>query len=316
VREAIRKHLARFIIGLAVVAVFLAQAVPPWGLRLPLLANLEAIVYDTRLRLTMPQTVDSSIVILDIDEKSLAEREQGGEGHWPWPRHRLALLLDKLFDRYEVAVVGFDVVFAERDESSGIRMLERLSEGELRDVARYQAVLRELRPQLEYDHIFASRMKGRPVVLGYSFPLYGDKTKKGLLPPPILPLGALGGRPVSTERFDGYTANLEELQKNAAGAGHINASADSDGVLRRVPMLAEHDGAYYEPLSLAVVRVLLGSPPVSRSCPRRSSCPNPTRGWPGCRSARSEFPWMTRRGRWCPIAGTRAASGISPSSMR
>ena len=80
------------IIGLVVVAFFLAHAIELRGLRLPLLANLEAIVYDTRLRLTMPQTVDPRIVILDIDEKSLAEKEQGGEGRWPWPRDRLALL--------------------------------------------------------------------------------------------------------------------------------------------------------------------------------------------------------------------------------
>ena len=49
-------------------------------LRMPLLDNLEAIVYDTRLRLTMPRTVDPRVVILDIDEKSLLEREKRGDG--------------------------------------------------------------------------------------------------------------------------------------------------------------------------------------------------------------------------------------------
>jgi len=122
--EEIKKHLARIIIGLIVVLVFLVHAVELWGLRLPLIGNLEAIVYDTRLQLTMPGGVDPRIVILDIDENSLAEREKGGEGRWPWPRDRLALLLDKLFDKYEIAVLGFDVVFAERDESSSTRMPE------------------------------------------------------------------------------------------------------------------------------------------------------------------------------------------------
>ncbi|MGH8661973.1 MAG: CHASE2 domain-containing protein, partial [Burkholderiales bacterium] len=100
---AIKKHLARFIIGIVVVLVFLAHAIGLGGQRLPLLDNLEANVYDSRLRITMPGTLDPRIVILDIDEKSLAEREQGGEGRWPWPRDRLALLMDKLFDQYEVA---------------------------------------------------------------------------------------------------------------------------------------------------------------------------------------------------------------------
>jgi adenylate cyclase len=283
VLAAIRKHLARIIIGVVVVAGFLGHAVERY--RLPLIDNLENIIYDTRLRLAMPGTVDQRIVILDIDEKSLAEKEKGGEGHWPWPRDRLALLMDKLFDRYEIAIVGFDIVFAERDESSGIRVLERLASRELRDVPQFQSVLAKIKPQLEYDDIFARKMKGRQVVLGYSFPLYEEEVdeeglapKKGLLPPPILPTGVFGGRPVYAKRYPGYTANLEELQKNAASAGHINALSDIDGVLRRVPMLAEHNGAYYEPLSLAMLRVLFGSPPVTPIIPDEAFVP---RDYPG-----------------------------------
>ena len=280
---AIRKHLARIIIGVVVVVVFLAHTVELWGLRLPLLANLEAIVYDTRLRLSMPQTVDSRIVILDIDEKSLAEKEQGGEGHWPWPRDRLALLIDKLFDQYEIAVVGFDVVFAERDESSGIRVLERLSERELRDVPQFQSVLRQLKPQLEYDDIFARKIKGRPVVMSYVLLEKDSATlqKKGTLPAPILTSKSFEGRMVRTTSWGGYTANLDVLQKVAASGGHINAHPDEDGIFRRVPMLAEYDGAYYEPLSLAMVRVLLGSPPVTAITPDQALAP---KGYPDLES--------------------------------
>ena len=271
----IKKHLARFIIGIIVVLVFLAHAISLWGLRLPLLDNLEAIVYDTRLRLTMPQTVDPRIVILNIDEKSLSEREQGGEGRWPWPRDRVGLLMDKLFDRYEVAVVGFDVVFAERDESSGIRVLERLSEHELRDVAPFQTVLRQLKPQLDYDDIFARKMQGRPVVMGYVLLEKDAATlqKKGTLPAPVLTAKSFVGRSVATTSWSGYTANLDVLQKAAASGGHLNADPDSDGIFRRVPMLAEYDGAYYEPLSLAVVRVLLGAPPVVAIAPDQAVVP-------------------------------------------
>lgn len=252
------------------VLVFLGHAAGYYTL--PLITNLEAIVYDTRLRLTMPRTVDPRIVILDIDEKSLAEKEKGGEGRWPWPRDRLALLLDKLFDRYEVAIVGFDVVFAERDESSGIRVLERLSRQELREVPQFQSVLARIKPELEYDDIFARKMKGRRVVLGYTFSTEepAQAPKKGLLPQPILPRGAFASRTVPTTSWTGYTANLEELQKSAASAGHFNPYTDDDGIIRRVPMLAEFDGAYYEPLSLAMVRVLLGSPKVVPVLPEAS----------------------------------------------
>ena len=265
---AIRKHLARIIIGLIVVVVFLVHTVTSWG-RLPLLDRFEAIIYDMRLRLTMPQTVDPRIVILNIDERSLAEREQGGEGRWPWPRDRLALLIDKLFDKYEIAVVGFDVVFAERDESSGIRVLERLSQKDLRDVAQFQSVFKQLKPQLEYDDIFARRMEGRRIVLGYVLLEEESATlqKKGTLPAPILSSKDFQGRNVRTTSWSSYTANLDVLQKAAASGGHFNSRTDEDGIIRRVPMLAEYNGAYYEPLSLAVVRVLLGGPPVKPVMP-------------------------------------------------
>ncbi|HKU69526.1 MAG TPA: CHASE2 domain-containing protein, partial [Burkholderiales bacterium] len=241
---AIKKHLARVLIGLIVVVVFLVHTVGLWGLQLPLLDTLEAIIYDSRLKLTMPRTVDNRIVILDIDEKSLQEKEKGGEGRWPWPRDRLALLLDKLFDHYGIAIVGFDVVFAERDESSGIRVLERLGRRELRDVQQFHSVLSRIKPQLEYDDIFARKMKGRNVVLGYTFSSDdpGSAPIKGLLPSPVFKAETFEKNPIRTTSWNGYTANLEGLQKNAASAGHFNPLPDPDGITRRVPMLAEFKG--------------------------------------------------------------------------
>src|SRR5262245_19207207 len=259
---AIKKHLARVLIGLIVVVVFLVHAVSLWGLQLPLIETFEAIIYDTRLRLTMPRTVDNRVVILDIDEKSLQEKEKGGEGRWPWPRDRLALLLDRLFDKYGIAIVGFDVVFAERDESSGIRVLERLGKKELSEVPQFQAVLDKIKPDLEYDDIFARKMKGRNVVLGYTFSSEEAKLapKKGMLPAPLFGEDERGTRKIKSTSWTGYTANLGELQKNAASAGHFNSLTDVDGIIRRVPILAEFEGKFYEPLSLAMMRVLLNKP--------------------------------------------------------
>src|SRR4029453_9743271 len=73
--------------------------------------RLDDIIYDARLRATMPRTLDDRIVIVDLDEKSLAE-----VGRWPWPRNRVAAMVDELFDRQKIELLGFDVVFAEADE--------------------------------------------------------------------------------------------------------------------------------------------------------------------------------------------------------
>ncbi len=216
----------------------------------PLSRKLERAAYDTKLRLFMPRTQDSRVVILDIDEQSLKE-----EGRWPWSRNRLGLLMDKLFDRQGVAVVGFDVVFPEKDESSGLKTLEEMGRNQFKGVPQFHAALEKLRPQMEYDQILADKIKGRRVVLGYYFTT-GNLT--GALPEPALPAGAFTGHAIDFLRLDGYGGNLPELQKSAAGAGHFNPMVDEDGVVRRVPMLVEYKGAYYESLSLAVVRTLLG----------------------------------------------------------
>ena len=59
-----------------------------------------------------------------------------------------------------------------------------------------------------------------------------------------------------------YGGNLPKFQKSCLCGGHFNPLVDFDGISRRVPMLAEYNGAYYESLSLAMVRALLGYPKV------------------------------------------------------
>lgn len=253
--RGVKKNAILIGLGLLVVLVFVGHAARFY--RLDFVDQLSFILHDYRLRLTMPRTVDDRIVILDIDEKSLKE-----EGRWPWGRDRLALLMDKLFDKYGVAVAGFDVVFAEKDESSGLKVLQRLGQNQLKGDASFQAVLARIRPQLEYDNLFADKIRNRNVVLGYYLTDQKDKNVSGMLPEPTFTAGSFKGRPIAFTRWNGYGANLPELQQAAANAGHFNPLVDVDGRVRRVPMLAEYDGAYYESLSLAMVRTLLGHPEV------------------------------------------------------
>ena len=246
------------LIGLGLLIVFFFVGNAARFYRLDFIDQLSSILYDYRLRLTMPGTKDDRIVILDIDEKSLKE-----EGRWPWGRDRLALLMDKLFDKYNVAEVGFDVVFAEKDESSGLKVLQKLGQNQLKNDPTFQALLSQIQPQLDYDNLFASKIRGRNVVLGYYFTNQKNASVSGSLPDPVFPPGTFKGRPVGFTIWNGYGANLPELQKAAANVGHFNPLVDFDGRVRRVPMLVEYDGAYYESLSLAMVRTLLGNAKLS-----------------------------------------------------
>jgi adenylate cyclase len=240
-----------------------------------LITRLDNIIYDTRLAVTMPGGVDARVVILDIDERSL---DKNAFGRWPWRRDKLSALLKKLFDEYGIVIVGFDVVFAEPDDSSGLPVLDKLSKGRLRDIGQFQSALNELRPELDYDSIFSKTLKGRPVVLGYYFNSEENAVQSGAIPKPVLPEGTFRGRNISFTTWKGYGGNLPEFQANAANAGHFNPLVDADGVSRRVPILAEYHGAYYEALSLAMIRVLAGYPKVE---PGYASERFSSKGYPG-----------------------------------
>jgi adenylate cyclase len=253
----LKQHIVRIALGLAVMLLFVGHAGNFYNIGL--ITRLDNIIYDTRLALTMPGGVDPRVVILDIDERSL---DKTALGRWPWRRDKISALLTKLFDEYGIVIVGFDVVFAEPDESSGLPVLDKLAKGKLRDVGQFQSALSELRPELDYDGIFAKTLKGRPIVLGYYFNSEEDAVQSGAIPEPVLPKGTFQGRNISFTTWRGYGGNLPEFQASAANAGHFNPLVDADGVSRRVPMLAEYHGAYYEALSLAMIRVLAGYPKV------------------------------------------------------
>ena len=239
----------RWLTGLAIVGLFLLI---PWlgADRLPFLAKLEAITYDARLLATQPHAGDPQVVIVDIDEASLLR-----EGRFPWSRDRLALLVDKLLGRHQARAVGFDVLFSERDTSGGYTVLLDLAQGDLANVPEYLSAISGLRRKLDFDARFAESLRGHPTVLAYTF--NDKKEATGVLPPPAFTQSALGAHVIPIAPEQGYTANLRELQHAATSAGHIDPVYDSDGVVRRVPMVKRQEDGFYPALALAVAQVVV-----------------------------------------------------------
>lgn len=258
--EALSKHWRRIAVTLIPLIVALLHA--SGAMRLEVLNRLDDIIYDARLRATMPKTLDERVVIVDIDEKSLAE-----VGRWPWGRNRLAQLIDELYDKQHVAIVGFDVVFAEPDESSGLKRLRQLAQNELRDSSLGDK-LQGLQSQLDYDALFAKSLTSRPVVLGYYFTSDRQGRTTGVLPSPVMKREDLKGRPVAFTSWDGYGANIEALSTAAPLAGFFNSITDTDGVVRSLPLVAEYKGQYYESLALSMFRLLVGLPKVEAGIPQ------------------------------------------------
>ena len=76
-----------------------------------LLAYLDQRVYDVLFRSAHRSQTSGRVVIVDVDERSLARF-----GRWPWPRGQLARLLEKI-EALGAASVGIDMIFAEPDET-------------------------------------------------------------------------------------------------------------------------------------------------------------------------------------------------------
>jgi len=225
------------------------------------LQNIEWQAYDTKLRATMPNKADPRIVIIDVDERTLAT-----EGRWPLARDRWVALLENGFDKYKLRVMGFDVLFTEPDTSSGLAKLEELAKGPLRNNDDFQNKIRELRPQLDYDQLFADTIKKYPVVLAFAGSNDRSKSlealKLGVLPPPTFLQSSFGNRAFIGLKIQGYSGNLPQFQNNAAATGHILPEIDFDGILRRIPIFIQYDGGYYDSLSIALYRTYLDNAPM------------------------------------------------------
>ena len=188
----------------------------------------EQRLYDARLRLFMPGGLDERIVIVDVDEASMAEL-----GQWPWPREHMAQLVQEVLHRQRASVIGFDAVFAES---------QREGEG-------------------EGDERFAAALQGQAAVLGYYLTSDRQGRQSGVLPAPIAPLQAPDSAAL---HWNGYGANVSVLAA-AAPQGFFNAQVDADGIVRSVPLVAAIEGGWRESLALAVTRQHLrqATPPVT-----------------------------------------------------
>lgn len=249
-----QRTLIRFAISLVVLTLFVLHSGRVLPLRL--LDTVERYTYDARVLLSLPGTVDPRVVIIDIDERSMAEL-----GQFPWPRDHLATLVDQAFDRYQVGVLGFDIAFVEPDATSGRRIVEAVATD-----PGWQGDTDALTRRFDHDRRFADALSGRPVVLGtYFSPTRQQRGADdvGQLCAPVLAREVAQLYAVDFPRAEAYSANLPVLQTAATTCGFFdNPTLDDDGVYRRVPLLQRFDGAVYASLGLAVARLALGQPEV------------------------------------------------------
>ncbi len=169
-----------------------------------------------------PQAASPNIILIAVDEASLE-----AFGRWPWPRDRHGYITQYLQKAGARAIV-FDVLFLEPDEGAE-----------------------------EFDAAFADEMRAAgnvflPYLLQGSTPLPPSLYGSAAMP--------IEGGPVR-RLAEGVKLPIFDLAITAKGLGYINLSADPDGVIRRLPLLAGGNDPKYAwtHLVMGVARHLLNA---------------------------------------------------------
>jgi adenylate cyclase len=185
------------------------------------------------------------VVIIDIDEQSLSEY-----GQFPWPRNRLAELVDKVH-ALGAPVVGFDILFPELDRMSPASLSENM--------AGLTDSMREALKKLpSNDDTFGQAIGRGKVVLGQSGYHIDIGNKVGKWPTDAT-FAYIGGSPYENLlQFPGLIENVEALESKAAGRGAVSIRPEQDGVVRRVPAVLKAKGKILPALSIELLRVATG----------------------------------------------------------
>ncbi|SDP91235.1 adenylate cyclase [Phyllobacterium sp. YR620] len=224
------------IIGLAFVAVLtILRAGDP-----PILKFARDVTFDEYQRILPRAFEPMPVKVIDIDEASLLEY-----GQWPWPRDRIAALVDKLND-LGASTIAFDILFAEPDRLSPSNVV--------RDVKGIDPALLEKFP--DNDAIFANALLGKPVVLGFGL------SNEGNYRPPVKAGFAFTGESPfgAPPRIKSATPLRPQLEANAAGLGHISLNpGSSTSVVRTVPLFLSDGEQLYPNLAIEALRVAQGA---------------------------------------------------------
>ena len=211
------------------------------------LEELRLRTFDTFQRIDPRVKTVRPVTIVDIDEKSLADPRLG---QWPWPRTRIADMIN-ILTQLGAVVIGFDAVFSEAD-----RLNPDIAADTFRGLD--EATREKLKALPSNDQILADAIRKSRVVLGESG---GPDVHADLdMNLPVTGFAKLGEDPVPfLYKFDGLLRNVRLLEEAAAGRGVFTVVPERDGIIRRVPMLLQAQGVTMPSLSFEMLRVASGS---------------------------------------------------------
>lgn len=218
----------------------------------PLVLALRHTLFDSYQRLFPRVPTTQPAMIVAIDDKSLA-----AFGQWPWPRTRVAQLIDSM-QSYQPAAMGIDVLFLEPDSHSGAAFASQ-------QAGLPPDVIEQLRALPSGDSKLATALARGNTILGMAPDANADAATSRMprLAPVRISAAALQGIP----RLKGVLTSVPEINDAASGRAMLTGD-EEDGIIRRVPVIArlgrpDATGTISEPivlsLGLEMFRLALGS---------------------------------------------------------
>jgi adenylate cyclase len=238
-----------------------------------ILDMIELKTYDLRFLSRGHLKPSPAVALALIDEKSLDK-----EGRWPWPRSKLARLVD-ILSQDGAKVIGFDIGFLEPDENSHLEFISHLGEKihslGIKD-AELADFIDEHKQNADNDLALAKaiRNSSAPVVLGYFFHMSEadldyrieqdeiarqiERISVSKYPLVIYEDPAIEAAPFI--RAYAPESNLEILTKSAVSSGFFSVAADRDGVVRWMPLIIQCGENLYPPLAVSCSWLYLDKP--------------------------------------------------------
>jgi adenylate cyclase len=204
----------------------------------PAAERLRNAVFDSYQRLFPLERKSAPVVVVAIDEDSLAEF-----GQWPWPRTRLAELIRRISE-HEPLAIGLDIFFTEPDRFSPANLAKEIP-GLAPEAARHLATLPS------NDERLAAEMRGKRVVLGIAGAPELDR--RFPRPPRNPPVALPADREVALVSYPGYLGHIPTIDAAAESHGLISSGQEGQ-VVRVIPMIARVQGVEVPSLGVETVR--------------------------------------------------------------
>ena len=237
---------------------------------------VELKTLDLRFKSRGTMKPHDAVVLAVIDEKSLNE-----EGRWPWPRSKIARLIDYLSND-GAKVIGFDVGFLEPDKNTNLKLINQFQQKfeslHLKD-SKIREFIEESKRRADNDLILANAIKKShsKIVLGHFFYMNQaalnyrieqkdierqlQRIKNSKYPITMYEEQGMQIDPFIAE-YIAYIpeANIDILSQAADSSGYFNMVPDKDGVVRWMPLVFKCGRDIYAPLSIQSVWHYLDQP--------------------------------------------------------